>query len=44
MDDSGVILLIQALVNAKTANKLVINTHLHSDFASKYLYYNGMSV
>jgi len=33
MDDSGVILWIQALVDAKIANKWVINTHSHSDFA-----------
>jgi len=31
-DDSGVIILIQALFNAKIANKWVMNTHLHSDF------------
>jgi len=37
MDGSGVIILIQALVNAKTANKWVINSHSHSDFAPKYL-------
>jgi len=33
MDDSVVIFLIQALINAKIANKWVINTHSHSDFA-----------
>jgi len=44
MDDSGAITLIQALVNAKTANKWLINTHSHSDFAAKYLYYNKMNV
>jgi len=33
MDDSGVIVLIQALGNAKIANKWVMNTHSHSDFA-----------
>jgi len=32
MDDSGVILLIQALINVKVANKWVINSHSHSDF------------
>jgi hypothetical protein len=32
-DDSGVILLIQALINAKIANKWVIKSHSHSDFA-----------
>jgi len=44
MDDSGEILLIQALINAKTANKWLINTHLYSDSAPKYLYYNRMNV
>jgi len=33
MDDSGVIVLIQALGHAKIANKWVMNTHSHSDFA-----------
>jgi len=33
MDYSGVFLLIQALVEAKIANKKVMNTHSHSDFA-----------
>jgi len=33
MDDAGVVLLIQALVNAKIANKLVVNTYSHYDFA-----------
>jgi len=33
MDDSGVIVLIQALIYAKIATKWVINTHSHSDFA-----------
>jgi len=32
MDDSGDILLIQALVNAKIANKSVMDTHSHYDF------------
>ena len=32
-DDSGVILLIQALINAKIANKWVIKSHSDSDFA-----------
>jgi len=32
-DDSGVILLIQALINAKIANKWVIKSHSKSDFA-----------
>jgi hypothetical protein len=31
MDDSGVLICIQALVDAKIANKLVINTHSDSD-------------
>jgi len=44
MDVSGLILLIQALVNAKTANKWLINSHSHSDFVPKYLDYNGMNV
>jgi len=38
MDESGVILLIQALINAKIANKWVINTHSHSDFAPNIYY------
>jgi len=29
MDDSGVILLIQALINTKIGNKWVINSHSH---------------
>jgi len=33
MDDWGMILWIQALIDAKIANKGVINTHSHSDFA-----------
>jgi len=33
MDDSGVILLIQALGDAKIYNKWVMNTHSDSDFA-----------
>jgi len=33
MDDSGVILLIQALINAKIANKWAIDSHSHSDLA-----------
>jgi len=33
MDDSGVILLIQAYINAKIANKWVMNSHAHFDFA-----------
>jgi len=32
-DELGVILLIQALINAKIANKWVIHSHSHSDFA-----------
>jgi len=32
MDDSGVILFIQALINAKIAKKWVINSDSHSDF------------
>jgi len=34
MDDSGVIILIQALGDAKIAKKWVMNTHTHPDFAS----------
>jgi len=33
MDDAGVIVLIQALGDANIANKWVMNTHSHSDFA-----------
>jgi len=33
-DDSGVILLILALVSTKIANKWLMNTHLHSDIVS----------
>jgi len=33
MDDSGVTVLIQAPGDAKIANKWVMNTHSHSDFA-----------
>ena len=33
MDDSGVIVLIQALGDAKISNKWVMNTPSHSDFA-----------
>jgi len=33
MDDSGVILWIQALGDAEIANKLVMNIYSHSDFA-----------
>jgi len=33
MDNSGVILLIQALINAKIANELIINSDSHSHFA-----------
>jgi len=33
MDDSGVIVLIQALGDAKIANKCVMNPYAHSDFA-----------
>jgi len=33
LDDSGVILLIQALISAKIANTWVINCHSHSDLA-----------
>ena len=33
MDDSGVIVFIQELGDAKIANKWVMNTHSHSDFA-----------
>jgi hypothetical protein len=33
MDDSGVILLIQGLINAKIANNCAINSHSQSDFA-----------
>jgi len=32
MDDSGVVLCIQALKDAKIANKWVINAQSHSDF------------
>jgi len=35
MDDSGVVVLIQALVYAKIANKWVIKSYIHSDFASE---------
>jgi hypothetical protein len=34
MDDSGVIVLIQAFGDAKIANKWVMNAHSHSDFAA----------
>jgi hypothetical protein len=33
MDDSGVFLWIQALIDTKIAKKWVINTPSHSDFA-----------
>jgi len=33
MDDSAVIVWIEALGDAKIANKWVMNTHSHSDFA-----------
>jgi len=33
MDDSGVIVLFPAHGDAKIANKWVMNTHSHSDFA-----------
>jgi hypothetical protein len=32
MDDSGVIVLIQPLSDAKIANKWVMKTHFRSDF------------
>jgi len=34
MDISRVILLIQEFINTKIANKWVINTYSHSDFAA----------
>jgi len=33
VDDSGAIVFIQALGDAKIAEKWVMNTHSHSDFA-----------
>jgi len=48
MDDSWVIILIQALVNAKTANKWFINTHSYSDVVHNIQYsctpFNHISV
>jgi hypothetical protein len=38
MDDSWVVKWIQALVDAKIANKRVINTHAHSDFVPNTKY------
>jgi len=38
MDDSGVVVLIQALGDAMIAHKWIMNTHLHSDFAQNIYY------